>query len=92
MGMAELMRSVSLSFIKLLHYLHQKCNIKTLKHNYCIPYPFHHEMGRGYNVSTQNLNERAVKKNSIPFISNMHTSLSCRISLESSSFILRVPL
>ncbi len=27
-----------------------------------------------------------------PFISNTHTSLSCRISLLSRSFILRVPL
>ena len=29
---------------------------------------------------------------SIPFISNTHTSLSCRISLESSSFIRLEPL
>ena len=29
---------------------------------------------------------------SIPFISNTHASLSCRILLESSNFILRVPL
>ena len=69
-----------------------KMQYKNLETQLLQIYPFHHEMGRGYNVSTQNLNERAVKKNSIPFISNMHTSLSCRISLESSSFILRVPL
>ena len=29
---------------------------------------------------------------SIPLISNTHTSLNCRISLESSSFMRRVPL
>lgn len=67
--MAELMRSESLSFTKLLHYLLQKCkesneenNIKTLKHNYCIPYPFRNEKGRRYNVSTLHLNERAVSQ------------------------------